>query len=79
MIATWVNQYIEQCAAFPNGAHDDLVDETSQALKRFMYIDSQNDSFMPGSNPNTRHYDFNTELGRDEDDDEEPTGRGFYG
>lgn len=79
MIAPWVNEYIEQCAAFPNGAHDDLVDETSQALKRFMYIDSQHDSFMPGSNPNTRHYDFNTELGRDDDDDEEPAGRGFYG
>ena len=37
MIAPWVNGFIEQCASFPNGAHDDLVDEMSQALKRLMY------------------------------------------
>jgi len=37
------------------------------------------DSFMPGSNTDARRYDFNTELGRDEDDDEEPTRRGFFG
>lgn len=39
---------------------------------------SATDSFLPG-NRIQRHYDFNTELGRDEDDDEEPTGRGFFG
>jgi phage terminase large subunit-like protein len=33
----WVNDIIEQCAAFPNGANDDIVDMISQALNRLMY------------------------------------------
>ena len=37
LLFTWVNQYIEQLAKFPNDVHDDMVDETSQALKRLMY------------------------------------------
>jgi predicted phage terminase large subunit-like protein len=31
----WANELMDQLAAFPNGAHDDLVDSTSQALIRF--------------------------------------------
>ena len=31
----WAEQLVEQCAAFPNGAHDDLVDCTTLALMRF--------------------------------------------
>lgn len=34
-IAPWVHDFIEECAAFPNGAHDDNVDAMSQALLRF--------------------------------------------
>lgn len=30
-IAPWVNDYIEEFAVFPNGAHDDQVDATTQA------------------------------------------------
>lgn len=30
-----VEAFIDECAAFPNGAHDDQVDMTSQHLKRF--------------------------------------------
>jgi phage terminase large subunit-like protein len=26
---------VEECAAFPSGEHDDLVDSTTQALLRF--------------------------------------------
>jgi len=26
---------VEECAAFPNGDHDDMVDSTTQALLRF--------------------------------------------
>lgn len=37
LIVPWVNAFIDQCAGFPNGVHDDMVDEMSQALKRFMY------------------------------------------
>jgi predicted phage terminase large subunit-like protein len=31
----WAEELIEECASFPNGDHDDLVDSTSQALLRF--------------------------------------------
>lgn len=31
----WADEVIEECASFPNGDHDDLVDSTSQALLRF--------------------------------------------
>lgn len=30
---TWADMVIHQCAIFPRGAHDDLVDSTSQALR----------------------------------------------
>lgn len=33
--APWVQDFIEECAAFPNGANDDQVDAMSQALLRF--------------------------------------------
>jgi len=79
MIAPWSNLFIEQCASFPYGAQDDLVDEMSQALKRFMFLDSQGVGFLPESDRKTRRYDFNTEAGRDEDDDDEEDGFGFYG
>lgn len=36
-VCPWVTEFIEQCAAFPNGANDDDVDSMSQALKRFMF------------------------------------------
>jgi predicted phage terminase large subunit-like protein len=32
--APWVHDFIEECAAFPNGAHDDQVDAMSQAINR---------------------------------------------
>jgi len=31
----WAEELVEECAAFPNGDHDDLVDSTTQALMRF--------------------------------------------
>ena len=31
----WAEEVIEECAAFPNGEHDDLVDSTTQALMRY--------------------------------------------
>ncbi len=34
-IAPWVHDFVEECAAFPNGATDDQVDAMSQALVRF--------------------------------------------
>jgi predicted phage terminase large subunit-like protein len=49
----WAEEVMEECASFPNGEHDDLVDSTSQALLRFrqggfirLNSDEQ-DEFMP--------------------------------
>lgn len=39
--APWVNEFIEECAAFPNGAHDDQVDAMTQALIRWNQVPSQ--------------------------------------
>lgn len=33
-IAPWVNDYLDEMTSFPNGAHDDQVDTTTQALNR---------------------------------------------
>ena len=35
--AGWVADFIEQFSAFPNAAHDDMVDAASQALQRLIY------------------------------------------
>jgi hypothetical protein len=32
--APWVHNFVEECAAFPTGAHDDQVDAMTQALIR---------------------------------------------
>jgi len=34
LIAPWVDGFLNECAAFPNGAHDDQVDPMTQALVR---------------------------------------------
>ena len=31
----WAEELIEECASFPNGDNDDLVDSTTQAILRF--------------------------------------------
>jgi phage terminase large subunit-like protein len=31
----WATEVVEECASFPNGDHDDLVDSMSQAVLRF--------------------------------------------
>jgi predicted phage terminase large subunit-like protein len=31
----WADEVMEECASFPNGDHDDIVDSTTQALLRF--------------------------------------------
>jgi predicted phage terminase large subunit-like protein len=33
-LAPWVDAFIEECSAFPNGKHDDQVDQMTQALNR---------------------------------------------
>ena len=36
--APWVNDFIEECVQFPNGAHDDQVDAMTQALLRWHMV-----------------------------------------
>jgi predicted phage terminase large subunit-like protein len=36
----WVGDFVDECAAFPNGANDDVVDAMSQALLRWSNRDS---------------------------------------
>ena len=33
----WVRQLVDECASFPNAAHDDQVDALSQALMRMAH------------------------------------------
>jgi predicted phage terminase large subunit-like protein len=35
---SWVNDFVDQFSAFPNGTHDDMVDAASQALNRLIYF-----------------------------------------
>jgi predicted phage terminase large subunit-like protein len=39
--APWVRDFIEECAAFPYGAHDDQVDAMTQALLRWHLVPAQ--------------------------------------
>jgi predicted phage terminase large subunit-like protein len=39
--APWVGDFIEECAAFPNGAHDDQVDAMTQALRRWGMVPAE--------------------------------------
>jgi predicted phage terminase large subunit-like protein len=41
LYAPWVDDFIEECAAFPNGAHDDQVDAMTQALLRWNMVPQQ--------------------------------------
>ena len=31
----WAEELVEECAAFPNGDNDDMVDSTTMAMDRF--------------------------------------------
>ena len=43
--APWVNDFMEECAAFPNGAHDDQVDAMTQAILRWHMMPLQTTVF----------------------------------
>jgi len=34
--AHWIADYVQELTSFPNAAHDDQVDTTSQALRHYM-------------------------------------------
>lgn len=37
----WVHDFVEECSAFPSGAHDDQVDAMSQALNKLYFFMSE--------------------------------------
>jgi predicted phage terminase large subunit-like protein len=41
MLKGWVDGFINECAAFPTGAHDDQVDAWSQGAKRLLHVRPQ--------------------------------------
>lgn len=45
-IAPWVGDFVEECSAFPNGAHDDQVDALTQGLHRLFIGKGGADRFM---------------------------------
>lgn len=45
--AVWVNEFIDQFTAFPNAAHDDMVDAASQALHRMIYFSGDFEVYTP--------------------------------
>lgn len=55
--AEFTQNFVEQCASFPNGKHDDMIDSASQALSRLIYmpatlIESQkHDTFLYRNEP----------------------------
>jgi predicted phage terminase large subunit-like protein len=53
--ADWVHDFVEECASFPNGTHDDQVDAMSQALNRFIYYSAS----IPV--PQRQHFNFDFE------------------
>lgn len=70
--AAFTHDFIEECAAFPNGAHDDRVDAMSQALNQLIYafgdIDKPThniDDFFTKKDPKDEFYDDFIEYGFD--------------
>ncbi|MFD2421660.1 phage terminase large subunit [Amycolatopsis pigmentata] len=45
-LAPWIAGFVEECAAFPNGTHDDQVDGMSQALDRLLINASSAAAFL---------------------------------
>lgn len=70
----WVQELIEEAAAFPNGRHDDQVDSMSQALIRLVGRAGGGGSIVPGGLPGRGR-----ETGEDDDDDRDmPVGPTFW-
>jgi len=41
LYASWVDDFIEECVSFPNGAHDDQVDAMTQAIMHWLQMPDQ--------------------------------------
>ncbi len=61
-IASWVDSFIQECAAFPYGKNDDVVDAMSQALLRFGASEASTAS----------SYSYIGDDAKDDDDEHDP-------
>jgi phage terminase large subunit-like protein len=53
----WAEELVEECAAFPHGDYDDLVDSTTQALLRYRqggFIGLESDDDLQNNQPRMR-------------------------
>jgi len=55
--APWIEDFLNEASAFPNGKHDDQIDGMSQALNRFIYYAAQipKDSDPDNLTPSEKH------------------------
>lgn len=65
--APWVSDFVEECSAFPNGAHDDQVDTMTQALHKLLLTPSLGNFFSrlgetPAPGPAAAPMDFFSQL-----------------
>ena len=58
-MAPYVGGFVDECAAFPNGSHDDQVDPMTQALHRLLIAPAPSERFLR---------DLRAEQGGDDDD-----------
>jgi len=49
--APWVQDFVEECAGFPNAANDDQVDGMSQALIRLLGVNTKREPPKSGKAP----------------------------
>jgi predicted phage terminase large subunit-like protein len=54
---SWIQDFVEEAASFPNGKHDDQVDAMSQALHRFIYFNG----ILPQTEKTTTPFPFRTD------------------
>jgi predicted phage terminase large subunit-like protein len=49
-IAPWIDEFVDECASFPKGKHDDDVDAFSQSIAKlvFFYADIPHEVVLPG-------------------------------
>lgn len=53
--SSFTDKFIEECAVFPRGAHDDMVDSMSQALNREYFMDAAE---KPERKKHSRQFEF---------------------
>lgn len=61
-IFPWVTDFIEECAAFPNGAHDDQVDAMTQVLLRWHMAPPEQRVVLWSDLVDLRNYEMTAQL-----------------